>query len=58
MTPDEIERYRRSVEGATFLERFDLNDDGRVTLEEFGGSPAAFRRADQNGDGTVSLADR
>ncbi len=58
VTPTEIERYRRSVEGATFLERFDLNDDGRVTLEEFGGSPAAFRRADQNGDGTVSRADR
>ena len=58
VTPDEIERYRRSVEGVDFLERFDLNDDGRVTLPEFGGSPEAFRRADRNGDGVVSRRDR
>lgn len=54
----EVERYVRSVEGSTFLERFDLDEDGRVTLEEFGGPPGAFRRADRNGDGVVSRADR
>ena len=58
VTPDEIERYRRAVEGVTFLERFDLDDNGRVTLEEFGGSPESFRRADRNGDGVVSRRDR
>lgn len=58
VTPDEIERYKRSVEGVTFLERFDLNNDNRVTLEEFGGSPDAFRRADLNGDGVISRRDR
>lgn len=58
VTPDEIERYKRSVEGITFFERFDLNNDNRVTLEEFGGSPDAFRRADRNGDGVISRRDR
>jgi Ca2+-binding EF-hand superfamily protein len=58
VTPDEVERYRRAVEGLDFLERFDLNDDRRVTLEEFGGSAEAFRRADRNGDGVVSRRDR
>lgn len=54
----EVERYKRSVEGETFIEKHDLNGDGRVTLEEFGGSPDAFRRADRNGDGYISSRDR
>jgi Ca2+-binding EF-hand superfamily protein len=58
LTEAEIERYLRAVAGETFLERFDLNGDGRVTGEEFGGPPAAFRRFDRNGDGVVSAADR
>jgi Ca2+-binding EF-hand superfamily protein len=57
LTRDEIDRYVRSVEGATFHERFDLDDDGRVTLDEFAGPPSAFRRLDRNGDGIVSRAE-
>ncbi|MBI5852781.1 MAG: EF-hand domain-containing protein [Planctomycetes bacterium] len=58
LTELEIRRYARSVEGRTFAERFDLNDDGRVTQDEFGGPPDAFRRFDRNGDGVVTSADR
>ncbi len=58
VTKDEVARYERSVEGTTFVERFDLDGDGRVTLEEFGGARAAFARADRNGDGVVTRADR
>ncbi|MEO0478739.1 MAG: hypothetical protein AAF196_04605 [Planctomycetota bacterium] len=58
ITREEIERYARSVEKTGFLDRFDLNDDGRVTFEEFGGPRGAFRRADTNGDGVVTKRDR
>jgi len=58
ITPDEVERYVRSVEGEDFVGRYDLNEDGKVTLVEFGGHPAAFRRADVNGDGVVTRRDR
>lgn len=57
VTPLEWERWRRAVEGDGFVSRFDLNGDGRVTPEEFGGAAAAFRRADRNGDGVVDRAD-
>ncbi len=58
VTREEVERYKRSVEGKNFIEKHDLNGDGRVTLQEFGGSPDAFRRADRNGDGVISSRDR
>jgi len=58
VTRDEVERYKRSVEGEGFIEKHDLNGDGRVSLAEFGGSPDAFRRADRNGDGYISPRDR
>src|SRR5262249_40517925 len=58
ITREEIARYKRSVEGETFLERFDLDGDGRVTLAEFGGPVEVFRRLDRNGDGVISAADR
>lgn len=54
----EVARYVKSVTGKDFLERFDLDEDGKVTAEEFGGSADAFRRADRNGDGIVNRADR
>lgn len=58
VTRDEVERYELMVTGDDFVERFDLDGNGRVTLEEFGGPPDAFRRADRNGDGSVTRADR
>lgn len=58
VTRAELERYIRSIEGSDFLSRFDLDEDGRVTPDEFGGPIDAFRRADTNGDGVVSRSDR
>lgn len=58
ITEVEIERYIRAVERTGFLDRFDLDDDGRVTAKEFGGPPGAFRRADKDGDGKVTRRDR
>lgn len=57
VTKEEIARAKRALEAEGFLQRFDLNDDGRVTLAEFGGAFEVFRRADRNGDGVVSKAD-
>lgn len=57
VTKEEIARYRRSLEAEGFIARFDLNDDGRVTLAEFAGAVEVFRRADRNGDGVVSKQD-
>jgi Ca2+-binding EF-hand superfamily protein len=56
-----IERAKAAgiiAEPADFLRRYDANQDGKVTLEEFGGPADAFRRADTNGDGVVTAADR
>lgn len=38
-------------------ERFDANDDGEITQEEFTGPKEMFGRMDRNGDGTVTAAD-
>jgi Ca2+-binding EF-hand superfamily protein len=55
---DELLRYRRRVLGADFIERFDLDGDGKVTFAEFAGPRAAFARADRSGDGAVTRTDR
>src|SRR5262245_8091912 len=41
-----------------FLARHDRNKDGKVTREEFDGPAEAFDRADTNGDGAITAADR
>jgi Ca2+-binding EF-hand superfamily protein len=41
-----------------FLARHDKNKDGKVTREEFEGPAEAFDRADTNGDGAITAADR
>ncbi|MGH7151003.1 MAG: EF-hand domain-containing protein, partial [Planctomycetota bacterium] len=41
-----------------FLARHDRNKDGKVTREEFEGPADAFDRADTNGDGAITAADR
>jgi len=58
ITREELARYQKRVEGEDFIASFDLDGDGKVTLAEFGGPPEAFRRADRNGDGVISHADR
>jgi Ca2+-binding EF-hand superfamily protein len=44
-------------ETATLWDLYDKDKDGRVTLEEFGGGEAVFRRLDRNRDGYLTLAD-
>lgn len=44
-------------EGAKFLERFDLDKDGRVTWEEFRKVRSGFTRLDADGDGVLTRAD-
>ena len=58
VTKAEVARYKSVVEGDDFVEKFDLNGDGKVTRAEFAGPRDAFRRADRNGDGAISRADR
>ncbi|MHC4955689.1 MAG: hypothetical protein ACYTGZ_17700 [Planctomycetota bacterium] len=36
------------------LERYDKNEDGRITLEELGGAEALMQRLDKNRDGVLS----
>jgi Ca2+-binding EF-hand superfamily protein len=42
---------------AEFIDRYDLNHDGKVTREEFPGSDAVFARLDRNKDGVVDDRD-
>ncbi len=64
VTRDELDRALKAVQRSqfavldpSFLERYDLNGDRKVTRKEFPGPAAAFRRLDRNGDGVVSKAD-
>jgi Ca2+-binding EF-hand superfamily protein len=57
LTKAEIDRYVRSVEGRTFFERFDLDDNGQVTPKEYGGPIDLFRRLDRNRDGVITRSD-
>ena len=38
----------------TLLDRYDKNQDGRITLEELNGAEALMQRLDTNGDGVLS----
>lgn len=58
VTRDEAERYERRVEGRDFVERYDLDGDGKVIRAEFAGPQAAFARADRNGDGVITRSER
>ena len=45
---------RRGEDGSRFLRRFDKDEDGQVTREEFDGPSRRFTRLDQDGDGVVT----
>ncbi|MGE3877916.1 MAG: hypothetical protein AB7I19_02565 [Planctomycetota bacterium] len=57
LTKAEVDRYVRSVEGRTFFDRFDLDDNGQVTTKEYGGPINLFRRLDRNRDGVITRSD-
>ena len=44
----------RGVGASPFLQRFDRNNDGKVTRDEFDGTARRFSTLDLNGDGSVS----
>jgi Ca2+-binding EF-hand superfamily protein len=48
---------REAESGYGFLERFDLDGDGKVTREEFTGPARAFERHDVNHDGVIDASD-
>jgi hypothetical protein len=43
--------------GASFIERYDLDKDGKVSRAEFPGSDAVFERLDANHDGVIDQKD-
>jgi len=49
---------RLAESGYGFLERFDLDQDGRVTRDEFTGPMRVFERLDRNHDGVIDESDR
>jgi len=49
---------RREEESYDIMERYDLNEDGRVTREEFTGPAAEFEHLDRNNDGVIDAADK
>lgn len=59
----EIEAYLKKINGdarkrlAEFIAKYDLNNDGKVTRDEFPGSDAVFARLDRNKDGVVDEKD-
>lgn len=59
---DELERYFTRVRNLrqkanSFMTRYDLNGDGKVTRDEFEGPDGAFARMDANGDALITRAD-
>lgn len=51
------QRAQFAVIDPSFIQRYDLNDDRKVTRKEFPGPAAVFSRLDRNGDGVVSKSD-
>ncbi len=62
VSKEELKRYFTRVrdlrqKANSFMTRYDLNGDGKVTRDEFDGPDGAFGRCDANGDGLVTRAD-
>lgn len=62
ITKEELERYFARVRALrqkanSFMTRYDLNGDGKVTRDEFEGPDGAFARMDANGDSLITRAD-
>jgi Ca2+-binding EF-hand superfamily protein len=51
------QRYQFATIAPTFMERYDLNADGKVVRREYPGDDTTFARLDVNGDGAVTRAD-
>jgi len=51
------QRYQFETIPPSFLDRYDLNRDGKVSRREFPGSAPVFSRMDSNGDGFISRSD-
>lgn len=58
ISKDEAERYFRVQSALGFMEKYDRNEDGIVTQEEFQGPSILFERCDFNSDGVITKADR
>lgn len=58
ISKEEAERYFRIQSALGFMEKYDRNEDGIVTQEEFQGPSILFERCDFNSDGVLSKADR
>ncbi len=64
ITRDELDRVLKYAQReqfatipASFFDRFDLNDDRKVTRDEFAGDATTFARIDLNGDGVITKSD-
>jgi Ca2+-binding EF-hand superfamily protein len=53
---DSMDRIRNEEAYGVF-ERYDLNEDGKITREEFTGPAAEFERLDRNRDGVLDKSD-
>ncbi len=47
-------RRRGAPNGEKRIRRLDINNDGRISRDEWKGNPAAFDRIDKDGDGSLT----
>ena len=53
----DMEARKPEPQNMNVVTALDANDDGRVSREEFKGTPAAWKRLDRNNDGWITSAD-
>lgn len=52
-----VDRAQKGDRSPSFVERYDLDKDGKVTRAEWPGSDAVFSRLDATGDGVIDAKD-